>query len=179
MTEIEKLNKWLENEGKSPDNKIIYRLVWSNKIFEHRFGLFHDFTESGLFIREIRETRLVRKYNYINERWILEKWAPGNLTANKETPNSLTGDYIPIYVFETSKGEYLAPNERSLKFILDFMRGRIRKDEEPPPEFLEKEEINNQIDTLLDHPSFKTSGPTRDSVAYAKGLKDVSVFNRD
>jgi hypothetical protein len=74
MTEVQILNKRLEKEGLSITGEVIYRLVWSNRIFENRFGNFRDFIEgTNILIREVKETRLVRKYNYINERWILEK----------------------------------------------------------------------------------------------------------
>ena len=174
MTEIERLNRWLENFGRGPSGKILYRLVWSDKIFENRFGTFNDFSESGLFLRQVKETRLVRKYNYIKERWVFEKWAPGDLTANKETPDSLSGDYIPVYVFEDSKGNYLQPNERALKFIIDVMNGQVRKENPPSQEMLEDKEIENQVDTMMDSPDFRTSGATRNAVAYTKELKNVS-----
>jgi len=173
MTEIERLNKWLKSKGTSITGEVLYRLVWSDKIFEHRFGTYNDFTPSGLFIRSVTETRLVRKYSYINERWVFEKWAPGNLTASRELPDAINGDYIPVYVFEDNKGNYLSPTEKSLGFILNFMNGNIRKDDKVPPELLEEKEINNQIETMLDSPDIRTFGPTRDSVAYTKEIKSV------
>lgn len=174
MTEVERLNKWLKDKGLSITGQVLYRLVWSNSTFEHRYGIFNDFTSSELFIRQVKETRLVRKYNYINERWILEKWAPGNLTANRETPDAMNGDYIPVYVFETKDGKYLAPTERALKFILDFMNGMVEKDREIPPELQEQKEIEAQVDSMMDAPEFRTTGPTRNAVAYTKGLKNVT-----
>ncbi len=174
MTEIERLNKWLTTQETSLEGKVIYRLVWSDSIYENRFGIYRDFTESGLFIREVRETRKTRKYGYIHERWILEKWAPGNLTASPELPDAINGDYIPVYVFEDKKGKYLAPNERVLKLILNFMRGNIRKDDEISPEVAEQLIIDKQIDEFLDSPDIRTFGPTRDSIAYTKGLRNVT-----
>lgn len=175
MTEIEHLNKWLIDQGGTAlTGQPVYRLIWSDKALENRFGTFNDFTEGGLFIRQVTETRLVQKYNYIHERWILEMWAPGDLTAHKETPDAMNGDYIPVYVFEGKNRKYLAPTRKVLRFILGFMRGSIPQDEEIPQELLDDKEIENQVDSMMDHPDFKTSGPTRNSIAYTKGLRDVA-----
>jgi hypothetical protein len=173
MTEAQRLNKWLETQGKSIDGHVLYRLIWSDKVYEHRHGLYRDFTESGLFLREVKETRLVRKYNYINERWILEKWAPGNLTAHKELPDALGGDYIPVYVFEDKKGNYLPPTEKVLQLILDFMGGKIRKPDEESQEAIEEKEIAYQMEEIGNHPDFSTFGDSRNAVGYTKGLKNV------
>src|SRR5487761_29066 len=173
MTEVERLNKWLEKFGRSITGQVIYRLVWSNRIFEHRFGTFRDFTDSGLFIHEVKEVRYVRKYNYINERWIFEKWAPGNLTAHQENPDAMNGDYIPVYVFEDSKRRYLSPNEKSLKFIIDFMHGQIKQDAEIPQELIDAKEVEYIVDSMGDHPDFSTFGEIRNAIGYTKGLKGV------
>jgi hypothetical protein len=165
MTEVELINKELEAKYTDITGRVMYRLVWSDKIFEHRYGTYRDFTPSGLFIREVTETRLTRKYNYIKERWILEKWAPGNLTAHKETPDAINGDYIPVYVFETGKGDYLVPTMKVVQLILDFMVGKIRQDDEVSPEALEEKEIQYEIEAMDDHPSFSTFGPTRNAVS--------------
>jgi hypothetical protein len=171
MTDIERLNKWLETQGKTVEGKIFYRLVWSNKIFENRYGLFRDFTESGLFLREVYETRNVRKYNYIHERWVLEKWAPGSLTFCRELPDTIGGDYIPVYVYEDRNGNYLAPTEKSLKFILDFMSGQVRKDRVLSQEEVDEKEIAHDVEAMDTHPMFATHGESRDSVAYVKEIK--------
>ena len=179
MTEVQHLNNWLKSQGKSITGEVIYRLIWSDKIFENRYGTYRDFTPSGLFIREITETRTTRKYNYINERWILEKWAPGNITAHRELPDATNGDYIPVYVFEDKKGNYIAPTEKVLKFIIDFMNGRIDKEAKIDPEILEEKEIAYQVDSFLDAPDFRTHGATRDAVAYTRGLKGKEDFKQN
>ncbi len=176
MTEIEYLNNWLEEQGTSLAGQPIYRLVWSEKTFENRHGLFRDFTESGLFIREVIETRRVKKYNYIKERFILEKWASGSLTANPETPDALNGDYLPIYVFEDKKGTYLPPTRKVLEFILNFMKGNVSQDEEIDPRIIEEKETSYIMESFEDHPYFRTSGVTRNAVAYTRGLRGVKDF---
>ena len=174
MTEVERLNKWLETKGKSPDGKILYRLVWSDSIFENRLGTFNDFTESGLFVRQITEVRRVRKYSYIHERYIFEKWAPGNMTASRELPDAFSGDYIPVYIFEDREGKYLPPTEKSIEFILNFMNGRITKDRVLSEEEIDNKGIAHEVEKMDTHPMFATSGESRDSIGYTKGLKNVT-----
>ena len=175
MTDIEIINAKIAKLYRLVDNTPIFRLVWANDIYEPRFGTYRDFTESGLFLREVTEMRITRKYSYIHERWILERWAPGNLTANPETPGAENGDYLPVYVFEDAKGNYLPPTEKVVSFIIKFSFGEIRKDEVPSEEYLEEKEIQSQVESMDTHPIFQTSpGPGRDSIGYNKGLKDVT-----
>lgn len=174
MTEVQILNDLLKKEGLAITGEVIYRLVWSNRIFEHRHGLFRDYVEgTNILIREVTETRYVRKYNYIDQRWILEKWAPGELTANKETPDAMNGDYLPVYVFEDKNGKYLPPTEKVLLFILNNLKGQVKQDERPSEEYLEEKELQYELDQLNNVPEFSTSGPSRNSIAYTKGLKNV------
>lgn len=169
---IDHLNKWLLNrEGRSLDGHQLYRLVWSDSCFENRYGTFREFA-GDLFIREVTGVRLVPKYNYIRERYIFEKWAPGSMTQNSETPDAANGDYIPVYVFESSNRKFLEPNKKVLTFLLDFMRGQIRTDREIPQELQDEKEIQYAVDSMDTHPMFSTSGETRDSVAYTRELKD-------
>jgi hypothetical protein len=170
------LNKFLKEQGTSLTGQVIYRLVWSEDVFENRHGLFRDFTESGLFIREVVETRKVKKYNYVRNRFILEKWAPGNLTANSETPDTMSGDYLPIYVFEDKSGKFLSPNRKVLEFLINYMNGRINKDEKIDPRILEEKEIKYTMETFEDVPDFRTSGVIRNAVAYTRGLRGAREF---
>lgn len=171
--EVNRINKRLLRDHKTIDNKPIFRIVWSESIFENRFGTFNDFTNSGLFIRQVTETRRTKKYNYIKERWILEKWAPGNLTANRETPDAINGDYIPVYVFENGKGEYLPVTEKATLFIVNFTLGKIKQDEIPSEEYLEEKEIQAQVEAMDDHPSYFQTRPGsgRNGIGYTGGLK--------
>lgn len=178
MTTVQQLNKWLFDNYKVIDKDLpLYRIVWSDSLFEMRYGTFVDKSESGLiFLREVTETRRVRKYTYINERWIFEKWAPGNLTACRETPESINGDYIPVYVFEDSNRNYLPPTEKSIRFIIQVMEGQVRKDDPLDYRYFEDKEVKEFEESMDTHPMFSTHGETRDSVAYTGSLKKVHDF---
>ena len=169
----ELLNTYLKSQGKTLTGEYLYRLIWSEKALERRKGLFRDFTESGLFIREVIEVRLTKKYNYIKDRWILEKWAPGELTRNPETPDAVNGDYIPVYVFEDKDGNYLQPTEKVLRFIINCIDGKVNKDARFDEKYLEEKGIAQTVESFDDHPSwFKTSGDARNAIGYTKELKE-------
>lgn len=169
---LEQLNKFLlEQGGRSIDGKQMYRLVWSDDCWENRFGTFREFI-GNIFLREFTGVRKTPKYNYIKERYIFEKWAPGSITAHPETPDASSGDYIPVFVFENAQRNYLDPNRKVLTFLLNYMKGQIKKDDEIPQELLDEKEVQQMIDSMDVHPSFSTHGATRDSVAYTKEIKD-------
>jgi hypothetical protein len=166
MTDVEIINDWLSNQYRTLENRPVYRLVWSEDIFENRLGTFRIFTESGLFIREVTEVRKVRKYNYIHHRWIFEIFAPGNITRNSETPDAENGDYVPVYVFESGTGIYLMPTRKVVEFLISALEGKIKRDELPSDEYLSEREIQAVEDSLDDHPNwFQTRpGDTRNAV---------------
>lgn len=112
------VSRWLGSQGSNLNGQPIYRLVWSEDSFETRFGTYNDFTSMGLFIRTVTGTRRVKKYSYIFERWILEKWHTIAPTAELPDPDG----YEPFYVFEDKQGNYLAPNMKSVSFIVELSR---------------------------------------------------------
>lgn len=50
----------------------IWRVSWGPSQFEKQHGTFNDFTESGIFLREVTEVREVPKYAYLNPVYVLE-----------------------------------------------------------------------------------------------------------
>lgn len=174
LSEIDQLNRKIGGEYMSIDGRALFRLVWSEASFENRHGTFREFTESGLFIREVTEVRRVRKYNYIHNRWIFEAWAPGNLTRNIELPDASNGDYVPVYVFEDRGGNYLPPNEKVVRFLIAAVYGKVRKDEVPSQAYLEEREIQQSVESMDDHPSwFQTRpGEARNAIWYP-GITNV------
>jgi hypothetical protein len=172
MTEIEEINKELHDKYQTLEFKPVYRLVWSEDTFENRLGTFREFTKAGLFIREVTEVRKVRKYNYIHNRWIFEIWAPGNITANPETPDAAGGDYVPVYVFESGQGLYLPPTRKVVEFLISALEGKIKRDELPTDEYLQDREVKDFVDQMDDHPYFQTRpGETRNAIWF-KGFKE-------
>jgi hypothetical protein len=79
-----------------------FKLIWSDEEYELRHGNF-DIVYNGIYLRtEENVTKLVPKYSYIKERWILEKFFPPPGKLSKELPLAWKGTYEPIYVFDTN-----------------------------------------------------------------------------
>lgn len=121
----EEFNKHLADKyGRFVDGRAKYRLTWSSKEFEYRRG---DFGK-GFIITEENKVKLVEKYNYCLDRWILEK-----LVVIDNMPKDLVSvsnvSYEPLYVFWTGEnGDYEEPTieqiERRLFFdIYGSLRG--------------------------------------------------------
>lgn len=117
---MEAINKILENFGKDLDDKPFWRVVWAPEQLEYRHGTFRDFRELDGFkyFVDVTETRQVKRYNYIGDRWVLERWLPPDLAYNPEVPASQFGDFFPIFVFEDAKGEPLPVTETVVRHLV-------------------------------------------------------------
>jgi len=167
------LNTWLAEYGKVNDN-VRYRLVWSNSIMEHRYGYFRRYSDSGIYLGEEWGTQLARKYNYIHDRWIFEAFSPA--AQSSEVPGTVgKGDYVPVYVFNSSTDESLPVTRKILEFLIGCVNGRVDKDNLPSREYTDFKEIQAMEESMDDHPSdFSTRpGPQRNAIAYDKGLKNA------
>ena len=98
--------------GKTLHEKPLFRVVWSNDQFEVRNGTFNEFY-GHIFVRTVTGARVVRKYSYIQERWILEKWFPIEPTNELPHPDG----YEIIYLFEDKNGNPLPVIWRVLEII--------------------------------------------------------------
>src|SRR5229473_604785 len=117
MTEVETINDHLKQYGLNDFRQPLYRIVWSDYQTEHRRGIFREFL-GKTFLREFIGIKEVPKYNYILERWILERWFPGNMTYCPEIPESISGSYEPIYVFQDKFGNFLPVNLKVAELIV-------------------------------------------------------------
>ncbi len=115
MTEITRINKILADSfGSTLDGKPFFRLVWSDSEFEFRKGTYNEFY-GQIFLRKIEGVRNVPKYNYIHQRWILERWSPPWMVQTNEIVNH--NGYEPLYLFEDKNGNYLDPNLKVCSFV--------------------------------------------------------------
>lgn len=107
-SEIELINARLkEAYGRITDTIPVFRVVWSEDQHEYRKGKFVDHY-NGIFLREVNETRYVKKYPHVRERWILEKHFPILEGSISELPG-ITHSYEPLFVFQSASGAYLPP----------------------------------------------------------------------
>lgn len=97
----------------------IWRVVFSDDQIEKRFGEFTDFTEGGLFIRTVKETREVPKYRqWVQQKFILERLVIVPDINMIELPTTKKS-YEPIWVFQDKNDNYLPPLFRACKLIID------------------------------------------------------------
>jgi len=172
MTEVENLNKWLETQGKNLRGEPLYRIVWSDKMYEKRYGRYNDYY-GDIFIRTFVGVREVLKYNYISERWILERYISPELSHNKELVDSQYGTYEPLFVFESAKGKYLAPNFKVIQFIMNFInrpKGPIAEDD------ADRKTYSMMMDYLNDRTDTQIALHFKEGVGYSKEIKDARDY---
>lgn len=118
--------RFLASQGKSISGFPLYRLVWSNDQYEWRKGTFNEFS-GALFLRQTTCTKLVPKYPFVQNRFILEKWYPPELIACEELPN-VKGEnsYEPIFVFQDKNCNSLPLSLRVVEILVGFDRDRNR-----------------------------------------------------
>jgi hypothetical protein len=103
----------------------IFRVVWSEDEFEHRYGTFDDFLPgTDIYLGTKTETRYLPKYRqWIHGRHILERLVLVPECNQAELPAAKIS-YEPLWVFrkgddnETPDG-YLPPRLDACKFIID------------------------------------------------------------
>lgn len=108
---VEKINKWLKTNFGTVHGRQVYRLVWSENLWETRIEYQNVLGEVLAFPQTIRD----KKYTYINNRWIFEKLV--NMPA-QEIAHSQKGHYEPIHVFQDKHGEYLEPIQRMVELLV-------------------------------------------------------------
>ena len=118
--------RFLASQGRSISGFPLYRLVWSADQYEWRKGTFNEFSGT-LFLRSVTATKLVPKYPFCQDRWILEKWFPPELTACEELPN-VRGEnsYEPLFVFQDKNCNPLPLSLRVVEILVGFDRDRDR-----------------------------------------------------
>jgi len=116
--EVDAVNKQLKDAyGCELDGKPKFRVVWSEGQTEVRVGTHRVFSESGkVWLRDEYGARLVRKYNYVKNMFILEKL---EYYRNPEVLRTEAGSYEPIWVFRGPKGEALDPIMAACRVIID------------------------------------------------------------
>lgn len=103
----------------------MFRVVFGPEQLEFRHDTFQDFSPSGLFIRAIKETRLVPKYTfgpvYVLERLvIIPECNQGDLPATKLS-------YEPLYSF-LRNADFHPPSIGAVRFIIDSVLAAQGKD---------------------------------------------------
>lgn len=153
-TEIQKINNLLmEHFGVETESLYsIWRISWSNDQYEKRLT---DCTDEGLQLL-YPEIRLLPKYQWIRDRWILERLCLVPEIQQHEIPE-WKKSYECMWKFESKLQEPIQPTFEACKFIVDAVYAMMGKqsmakykdpDKDNPQERYE-ERINKLGDELF------------------------------
>jgi hypothetical protein len=143
------IKQFLDNFQKNLRGEPIFRLIWSEDSFEVRRGVFNDY--NGLiFLRTEAAVRRVPKYNYIKDRWILEKWVSPEECFTPELPESTQGSYEPCFVFEDAKRNPLPVTRKVVEFLVNWANGKVRSMSNSERKTLESSIEEKEIQDFMD-----------------------------
>jgi hypothetical protein len=114
---IETLNYRLERDYGKLDLYPLWRIVWSDDEREKRKGTFNYYDASGNFLKAEVGVQEVPKYNYIKEKFILERIVPVPEMNRNELLTPLS--YEPVFVFERGNGEFLPPRWDVTRIVIE------------------------------------------------------------
>lgn len=121
---IDAINLELARDYKVYDGRPLFRIVWSEFLYETRIGDFTDYYGS-IIIREVHGVREVPKYKYFKAPcFVLEKLVFINRISElrellKELPEAGNGSYECLYRFANMKTEEpLSVNRNVVEIIL-------------------------------------------------------------
>ena len=125
---VNNINKRLRSYGLNQYDEPNFRVVFSDDQTERRKGTFNDY-HGNLFIRSVTEVREVPKYPWIKGKWIIERWASGELSKHQDLVTLKNGVYICVYVFQDINQRYLPPLWRVCEIVLKHILNPISKAE--------------------------------------------------
>lgn len=97
----------------------IWRVVWSEDQYEMRYGTYDDYSDGGIWLRQVTEVRRAPKYKqWVPEKYVLERLVAVPEINQDELPESKIS-YELLYVFENKDGNYLPPKFTVAKFVID------------------------------------------------------------
>jgi hypothetical protein len=181
--EAEFLNKKLAEAYGIFHGQPRFRLVWSTDLTEMRTGDFKVEVKGWeqLDLGTAHETKVVPKYSYAMDRWVLEE-----LIYSEFTPKELVAQgplsYEPLYVFwEGDAGDYVEPDELKIAQICTFRLTNSLKNFKITPKQLEQRKqeliarnrakIREKLDEAL--PDTAHAIVHGEGVAMGRGLKEM------
>lgn len=124
--ELDRINKTLADKFgiDTITGRSMWRLTWANDELEIRYDTYRDFS-GDLFIREVTETRLVKKYQE-KDVYILEHLVIVPVQDERTLPTSKMS-YEPLWTFEDRHGEPLLPTLEACDFIINTVLASMGK----------------------------------------------------
>jgi hypothetical protein len=147
--EVENTNKQIARLfGRDLMGRPHFQVVWSNDQFETRYGEFEIF-HGAIFLRSEWGVKVVKKYTYIEDRWVLER-----LFTNDHRLTNIKANftYEPLFVFEDSVGNYLEPVYRAVYLLVQTaLYGSKQKLRESDMEDRERKEFENDKNFIYEY----------------------------
>lgn len=186
LESVEVINKRLEEHwGLFESTYVKYRVVFSDNEVESRTGEWVDTDASGNFIRRVFETRQVKKYPWIQGKYVLEQLTVVPEGHRNELTEKLS--YEPLWVFEDKNGNALPPKWEAIEIIVDTVlkqihgteyKGRVKyKDPYSDPKTA-REVKEAEIDKLTEE-LFGNETEVGDALANKDGIVVPRNYNKE
>jgi hypothetical protein len=144
------INKQLVRYGRNTYNDPIFRVVFCDEQTEKRHGTYNDY-HGKVFYRTITETREVQKYPWMNERWILERWAPGAISSHPSLVADKDGVFVCVYIFQDKDKNALPPILRVCDIVIhNLLNPRMPGHAMSQDRTIFEEEENQEVDKMLE-----------------------------
>lgn len=119
---IEVINKRIKDHYGITEDKPNFRITWANDEYEHRWA---THTDEGLELL-FPEVRRLKKYPYIQDKYVLERLIEVPVFQTKELPEFKLS-YEPLHVFEDKHGNPLPPAWIAAKWVIDQIHQQIQE----------------------------------------------------
>jgi len=178
MESIFILNKRLEDRFGRFHTTIspLWRLSWSNTQYEKRHGTYRDFVPgTNILLREVSEVREVKKYPYIENRWILERLVEVPEINQNELTTRLS--YECIWAFKLAQH----PTWNAIEFLVDVCSDGMHEHKVPNkgPNHEEAIEERKKRIQLIQEELFGDESEIADALHYGQGIIVPSKFGNE
>lgn len=150
-------------------NQPTYKVVWSEDEIEKRFSYFEDYVPgTNILLRRVQEVREVKKYNFLEPQYVLEKLFVNRHNTeilDNKTLNPLACTYEPLWCFGHEKnGKARIPVWRAVELLImshlnprkltpsqmsDLEFEQAKKDEKLMLELMEKHIPNDSLHSSI------------------------------
>ena len=150
----------------------MWRVVWSDDQFEKRLM---EYTPSG-FQLTLPEVMEVRKYSYVQHKYILERLVivPD---PNKAELAGESFSYEPMWVFQDHDGAYLPPRLDASKFIIDTVYAAMGKSS--LRKYIDVNENKEKRVEKIQEELFGNETAVGDALAYKEGVSVPSNYKKE
>jgi len=156
----------------------MWRVAWGPAQYAKQFGTYRDFTDSGIFIREVTEVREVPKYSHLRPLYILELLMVVPMVHALEMPTQ-TLSYESIHPYMHAVNEtYLPPNWEFTEWVIDCyyaakgnksLRKYVEDDTDVPVHLRGKEAKKKRVQKIYDY-LYGNDTKTTDALMYGSGV---------